>query len=246
MSIAFILIATGGERYTQYLDPLVRSIEEYMPPRSYINIFQEHETFLTTYHQNPTTGRGVNWVPQPDLGWPRATLMRYHAILKQADLWKQYSHVFYMDIDMLVCKHIGDWEICSDGITAVTHPGFPDSFERNPRSTAYVAGVHPYYQGCFVGGKTDSFLSMCDTITRNIDEDDRNGLMAIWHDESHLNRYLIDNPPAKVLSPSYAFPALHYLKEPEKWMNGIHPSQFEPKIRHLEKVDQGKWKNHAG
>ncbi|CAK7304450.1 Histo-blood group ABO system transferase [Vulpes lagopus] len=33
--------------------------------------------------------------------------------------------------------------------------------------------------------------------------DQANGLKAVWHDESHLNRYLLDHKPTKVLSPEY-------------------------------------------
>lgn len=236
--IAFILIATGGERYTKFLSPLMGSIWRYMPNNEIVifsdevKIEQSIDKRIYTWHIRH----------QPDLGWPRATLMRYHAMLRQRDLLERFSHVFYMDIDMLVVNPIKEEEILSEGLTAVTHPGFPEAFERNPRSTAYVDNNPTYYQGCLIGGRTDKFLSMCETIANNIDIDDRNELMAVWHDESHLNRYLRDNPPAKALSPSYAFPALHYLKEPEKWMT-VHPTQFVPKIRHLEKTDQGSWKN---
>jgi histo-blood group ABO system transferase len=27
----------------------------------------------------------------------------------------------------------------------------------------------------------------------------------VWHDESHFNRYMIDNPPTKILTPSYCY-----------------------------------------
>jgi len=39
-----------------------------------------------------------------------------------------------------------------------------------------------------------------------VDEDMDKNLIAVWHDESHYNRYLIDTPPTHILSPSYCYP----------------------------------------
>jgi histo-blood group ABO system transferase len=168
--------------------------------------------------------------------------MRYHAMLARQALLSQYAQLLYMDIDMLACSKIEEEEIFSDGITAALHAGYVTTFERRPQSTAFVKGAPPYYQGCLIGGDAKAFLGMCETIARNIDIDDTNGIVAIWHDESHLNRYLFDNPPAKVLSPAYCFPTLRCLVHPERWMKGDLAS-FVPKIRHLEKACQDKWKD---
>jgi Glycosyltransferase family 6 len=245
--IAFCLIATGGSRYTQYLDPLLRSINRYMPAEHEVVLFTEYAS--TRLHRQISLDNSLPaiWsVHQPDLGWPRATLMRYHAMLQHQSLLQQYSHVFYMDVDMLVCQPITSDELCGDGITAVIHPGFPDAFERNHKSMAFVPeSIQPkpvYYQGCFVGGKTGDFLSMMEKIRFAIDIDDRNKVMALWHDESHLNRYLIDHPPAIKLSPAYAFPALHYLRDVSSWSDAP-ADEIRPKIRHLEKTEQHLWKN---
>lgn len=249
--IGFMLIATGGPRYTKYLNPLVASIAEYMPENEIILFSDEVRT--NGMIRIPIIGNDMavsyptvtfHRVFQPDLGWPRATLMRYHAMLRQAELLKKFSHVFYMDVDMLVRNKIESEEICADGITAVLHPGYVTTFERNPQSTAFVEGDDfNYYQGCFVGGETNAFLQMCETISKNVNQDDGNAVMAIYHDESHLNRYLIDHPPAKILTPAYCFPGPAHIKFPERWSK-VPVSQIMPKIRHLEKADQGTWKSH--
>lgn len=84
---------------------------------------------------------------------------------------------------------------------------FRGTYETNPISTAYVSPDEGeiYYAGGFNGGTSDAFLKMSSCIKENVDKDLENNYIAVWHDESHLNRYFINNPP-KTLSPSYCYP----------------------------------------
>ncbi len=47
---------------------------------------------------------------------------------------------------------------------------------------------------------------MSNFLANNIDIDYSRGIIAVWHDESHMNRYFIDNSPTVILSPSYCYP----------------------------------------
>jgi histo-blood group ABO system transferase len=131
--------------------------------------------------------------------------MRYHGLLEHHSLLSGYGQLLCLDVDMLVCSRIRAEEISSQGITAVIHPGFPTTFERRRESTAFVEGEPAYYCGGVVGGERGSFLHMAGIIAKGIDADRANGILAVWHDESHLNRYLYDHPPARVLTPAYCF-----------------------------------------
>ena len=94
---------------------------------------------------------------------------------------------------------------------------------------AYVAQGEEgdnYYAGGFNGGSTERFLEMSEVISKRVDEDLKNGVIALWHDESHMNRYLIYNPPTLSLTPSYCF-AEEQLNNPQ------YP--YEPKIIALKK-----------
>jgi Glycosyltransferase family 6 len=224
--IAVVLIATGGLRYTQYVSPLIKSLKEFFPPCDVLLFTDSNESFDAIK------------VPTTNLGWPRASLMRYHMMSAQKQLLLKYSHVFYLDVDMLVVRKVETSEICGDGITAVVHPGFPICFERRSESCAAVIGNPIYYQGCLIGGSTKAFLEMCYDIGRSIDVDDLNNIMAVWFDESHMNRYLTDHPPVISLSPAWCWPGGGYIQFAYRWTN----EEVKPVIRHLEKPGQESWK----
>ena len=97
------------------------------------------------------------------------------------------------------------------------------SFDRNSKSLAFVPygeKARSYYAGGFNGGKTEVFMDMAKTISFRVDKDLEAGIVAQWHDESHMNRYMIDHPPSRPLSYEYCYP------EPEL---GRHPND-NPKI----------------
>src|SRR6185437_15796441 len=104
-------------------------------------------------------------------------------------------------------------EILADGLTLTTHPGVPpDSdpagwpYERNPDSRAYVAHGSEgsqYFPGAFVGGSREAFRELALYLDENVEADHARNFHAVWYEESHLNRYLIDHPPALVLGPPY-------------------------------------------
>jgi histo-blood group ABO system transferase len=80
-----------------------------------------------------------------------------------------------------------------------------------PETSPYsLACVRPhenmqYFAGGFNGGTSSEYLKMAKSLSDNIENDYSRGVIAIWHDESHINRYFIDNPPTKILSPSYCY-----------------------------------------
>ena len=62
-----------------------------------------------------------------------------------------------------------------------------------------------YYAGGFNGGSTKRFMEMAEVLADRVSKDLENDVIALWHDESQMNRYLIDNPPTLSLTPSYCF-----------------------------------------
>lgn len=201
MKTAFIIIATGTT-YAQYASELVDSIREYalFDPRVYI--FTDHVQALQS--------AGKCFYTEP-LGYPKQTLYRYHTMLSKEHILRAYDQLFYLDADMLLVNEMKLEDIAFEGLTATLHPGF---FRRNQKgtpetrtqSTAFCNRNTNYYCGGFQGGNTEAYLSAAKILAKHIDEDEKNGITATWHDESHWNRFLAGSPAVKTLSPSYCYP----------------------------------------
>jgi histo-blood group ABO system transferase len=157
--------------------------------------------------------------------WPYPTLLRYNLFLQQEEYLKKFDYLFYVDLDMLFVNTVGD-EILGDGLTMAQHPmyalkrSYIPPYEPNPNSSAYIPRFGQisvdengkqwfdplYAAGGFQGGTTESFIKAMKAMKRTIDEDFARNYIAIWNDESHWNKYLSENPPTVVLSPSYVYP----------------------------------------
>jgi hypothetical protein len=61
------------------------------------------------------------------------------------------------------------------------------------------------FQGCLFGGFTSDFIELCTECRKNIDIDLKKQIIAIWHDESHMNKYFSLNPPMH-FHPGYSYP----------------------------------------
>lgn len=171
--------------------------------------------------------------PTEALPWPAGTLYRFHLFLQQEELLKKYDYIYYCDIDMKFVNYIGDEILPADkdgkpgGIVAAEHPmyalhhSFNPPYEPNSKSTAYIPRPGTiiteangkqrfkplYYAGGFQGGKAEDYIASWKKLKQMIDEDEnKNNYHAIWNDESYWNKYLSENPPTLVLSPSFIYP----------------------------------------
>jgi hypothetical protein len=160
----------------------------------------------------------VHYFPIKHKPWPQITLLRYHTFTQfkpELDaLWLDF--VLYIDIDALFMNDVGHEIIPEDlnAIVVVKHPGFYNglglgSWEEDPRSQACVpfdaSRKLNYYAGGVIGGWYSTFMKMASQIVDWVDADAIRGITAIWHDESHLQKYALDKPK-HVLDPGYCFP----------------------------------------
>lgn len=237
MRVAIIFIGTG--KYLEFLPTYWEKVESNFLPGL------EKTIFAFTDGDVPDAPDNVKIYKQEHLEWPFITLLRFNIINKAREELEKYDQLVFMDADTVVYDEVTTEEFFSSRpFFGVHHPchylGFPPhdklpgAFETNNKSLAsidfekYTPTV--YYQGCLWGGRIPEVFEMIDTIDERTQIDIDNDAIPVWHDESHLNRFFIENEDrVHVLSSEYAYPEMFE-----------NQCTFEPKIVHLAK-DNSKY-----
>jgi len=204
MKIAILYICTG--RYAQFFDGFYESAEKFLLPG------MEKRYFVFTDQEQLTTAENVELLIRPCRGFPEDSLFRFDRFLEIKDKLKDYDYTFFFNANMRFVAPVGE-ELLEERLTAVLHPGYYDKpawrypYERNKQSKAYIPAHeenYHYYMGSLNGGRTADYLALAETCSRHIHEDWDKGIVACYHDESHLNHYLREHN-CKPLSPAYAY-----------------------------------------
>jgi hypothetical protein len=208
-----LVSVVSGDRYVRYAQRMFASAETY-------------------FFGHGTIDRAFVMLEARE-GWPDATMYRYHVIAEQAERFQDATHVFMIDADMQIVAPVGE-EILGT-VVATSHPGFVGrrgTYEDRPESAACVRPDEgtAYFCGGFVGGERGAFLDLAAAIRRGVDADAANGVTAVWHDESHLNRYLVHRPPDVHLTPSYCYP-----EDDRSYIENVWPERYEPRIVAVQK-----------
>lgn len=143
--------------------------------------------------------------------WQDISMMRMRAIADaiESQIRHHSQYVFCFDVDQVFVGRFGS-EALGDSV-ALLHAYYyhrPQSlytYDRNPRSRAYMETGDFYYHAAVFGGSWQTVKNITETCYQTIMEDKENQVEALWHDESHLNKYLWLHKPSKVLSPEYCW-----------------------------------------
>lgn len=201
-TVGILYIAIG--RYSDFFDGFYHSCESHLFPGVNKHYYVFSDILDCKEYSNVTT------LKTEDRGWPANTLMRFEMFSKHQQLWKHHDYMLFINGNALILSDITlnviFPETDADTITALSWHVYdntqPDRYpyERNPLSTAYIPlseGKH-YYQGGFFGAATPAFIQLVEQCRKQIDIDFENGITAINHDESHLNKYLLNKPIHKL------------------------------------------------
>ena len=220
INYGLLLIAT--RKYKQFVPSLAKQIHDYVLPgeEKHIFLFSDGIIDLSAVDKN------FDKIHITEIGiepykFPYATLYRYKIFSENAELMGHCSHLLYLDVDMAIVSPVGE-EILVDGLMAVRHPGFytSDGWGSNgnsEKSTSWFPADKRkhYYAGGVQGGKTEEYLLACKILAQNIETDEKNEVMAEWHDETHWNKYCNYERPELVteFNPSYCMVEQQHLRK---------------------------------
>jgi len=236
--VAIIFIGTG--KYINFFHNYYEKCEKYFLPNTKKTYF-----CFTDAEFGGDIPNNIKVVPIEHKSWPGITLERFHTILQEKTTLSEYDYVIYLDADMLVHEEVLEDEILTDkNYLGVYHPGFymkkqEMPYERRRLSEACVSiPGDMYWQGCLWGGKGEKIIELCELLAQRVDKDLEKEIIAEWHDESHLNKFFIENlDNVYTLGPEYAFPEV-YDTDPDKMYNYPNIDSNNRKIIHLAKNNE--------
>lgn len=218
--VGLIVVFTG--KYKTYMERFVETFKKnFCGGNANLYIFTDGEV--------PDDPRIIK-IPVKHLGWPTMPLLRPEMLYKHRHLFKN-EYLYTIDGDVYFKEKITQGELTGDLVGTLhrnlERPRVDFNYEKRKESTAYVSPDEgeKYFACGLYGGNRVRFFDILRIMSENIRKDINKGIRAVWGDESHINRYFIDHPPTKILSPIYMCPEnntkfngkiIHYHKDFKK------------------------------
>jgi hypothetical protein len=208
--VAILYICTG--KYDVFWEKFFLSCEKY-----FLNNCEKHYYVFTDaedIYLEEKCSR-IHRIYQENLGWPGNTLKRFEIFYKIKDELEHYDYIFFMNANLLFVDEVNEEFLpIKEELLVVKHPGYFDksrtefTYEDNPDSLAYISEEEGeyYIAGGLNGGKATAYIKLIETLKMNIEEDLKHDIIAKWHDESHINRYILGRNDVKIIGPEYLYP----------------------------------------
>lgn len=219
--IAVLYICTG--KYFTFLESFFNYAEKNLFPGSEKRyfVFTEKGRKCILKDRFPDKIELVEMANEDATKWPLVTLMRYKFFhCCESELMK-YDYCIFCNANLYWINEVSEEMLLpkkgSNKIRFQWHPYYTTvstpqelPYDRTEGSTArvgYDEGRY-YIAGGLLAGETKPFLDMSKDLEKKIDEDFNKGIIAKFHDESHINRWIIDNPDKfELLPPPFMWPS---------------------------------------
>lgn len=199
MRIAILYICTG--KYHIFFEDFYKSCERFFIPEA------DKSYFVFSDYRELANYKKVNFIYKECEGFPNDSLFRFRTFLKIEKELQEFDYVFFFNsnmqfvapVDKSILPGLKDGNLCcldADYDKRYPHPSFYP-YERRKKSLAFIPrglNQYHYYHAGLNGGRAKEYLEFCKTLNENINNDYKNGIIALYHDESHVNKYFSEHP----------------------------------------------------
>ncbi len=211
--IGILYICTGP--YVVFWNAFYESFEQHFLPETekHYFVFTDAKELYAANHNER-----IHLIMVEQEPWPLPTLLKYHIFLKQEKQLLKMDYLYQSNANIICEKTVTEEMFLPQEkdrpLFFTIHPGYQNEkpyrlpYERRKISKAYVpynAGKQ-YVYGAMNGGTATAYLEMIKQVEKQIEEDLKKGIIAKWHDESHINHYAAGHHNYKILSPAYCYP----------------------------------------
>lgn len=210
MHIGIFYICIG--KYSCFFEEFYESAQKHFfkHEQKHYYVFTDNQTLLES-----TQFENVTFIYFKNLGWPYNTLLRFKMFMMVKEDIKQYDYVYFFNANTMFIKDIDTCLIPTQGNIIVakhfkyanTQDKYEYPLDRNQKCWACVPWGkegNDYIQACFFGATGEAFYHLSKILSTEIDKDIAKGVIALWHDESYLNKYIIDKEYT-ILDVSYVY-----------------------------------------
>lgn len=233
-TVAIFVGSTGP--YATYMPTFINSAEKFLFPGT------KKRYIVFTDLKSHEFGENVIFVPTEHKQWPWFVMRRYDFILEQESLWADCDYCMLLNVNVefkqpIPCEHLLPDE--TQDIACLTfdwHKPHNLPVERRPEYHCFIptdVKLSKYWQSGLYVTTTTVFKTLCADIAPAMKEDREKGLIAVWHDESYLNHWLVGKK-IKAISKDYCMP-----EDYSNWMKIKHSYAV---LRAKRYEDFGKYK----
>lgn len=207
--VAILYISTGP--YSAFFEDFYDSCNKH-----FLTDFEKTYFVFSNKNKDHFDYDNVKLIQVDHSPWPLNTLLRYHYFSTIKYDLANFDYIFFFNANALFIKDFGSEllpTVENNYLLSVPHPAFVNKinlikpWERRPWIKCSIPFSYSgtYYQGGFNGGKANQYLELIEWCKNAITNDLKNNRIAVWHDESYLNKYFTTVKP-RLLSVDYIWP----------------------------------------
>ncbi|NXL82701.1 BGAT transferase, partial [Leptocoma aspasia] len=202
------VVTFAVEKYWFFIEGFMRSANKYFLAGHPVNFYLLTDNPEKVSHLQMAPENQLFVIPvQSDSRWEDISRRRMDILSShiQSQFQYQVDYLYSMDINVQLLAHIGVEIIDALVATISSWQVTPQAYEPHPESPAAIPGGQGdfYYTSSFYGGSVSEVYKLTRACSQGLREDTENGPGARGHHESHLNRYLLQHRPTRLLSPEY-------------------------------------------